>query len=244
MTTGFWFSHEVIESTNIHKAPSVILYSSITLFAVFLSFYYRKKYSYFVIDEKGIERKGNWYTLPFIGFDEIVKIEESRGEFFGKTSRFLHIELRNGEILEIYDFIFKYNDIRKILEKKQRIFSSPLLTGGYFVNFANENYQTLSEKLSEQSNQRDRIFGDPASIRSRVFEGIKRLICLIPVCTTDFYTKLIIDQSFGYDREIPLPLSYYSSAISLFVSMMVARYIYFYLFSYEKFSIPKHSPKF
>ncbi|WP_372368796.1 hypothetical protein [Candidatus Uabimicrobium sp. HlEnr_7] len=236
LITGFWFSSTVNQASSIHKTPSIVLYTLLVIFAVFISIYFRRKYSYFVLDSKGFERKGSWYSAPFVGFDEIQKIRESRGEFFGKESRYLNIELKNNEVIKIYDYVFGYDQLRALIEKqrKKKISQDAFLTHGHVHNFANENHDTLAQKLLQKSNIRDKVFGNPNNFYDSIVELGRRILCLLPVCITDFYLKIMIDTIFGKNKEQPTPLSYYSSFISLLVSIMVARYVYFNLFSYEK----------
>lgn len=247
LLTGFWFSKTVHNINSIHKTPSIVLYTLLIIFALYISIHFRRKYSYFVVDSKGLERKGSWYSVPFVGFDEIRTIRESRGEFFGKESRFLHIELKNNEIIKIYDYIFGYDELHRAIEKGigRKIRQDAFLTHGHVHNFAKENYTNLSQKLKAQSKKRDKVFGDPNNFYDNIMEIGRRMLCLLPVCATEFYLKMMIDAVFGRNKDVPTTLSFYSSFISLLISIMVARYVYFNLFSYEKgfryhFKVKKH----
>ncbi|WP_166825272.1 hypothetical protein [Thalassoroseus pseudoceratinae] len=157
--------------------------------------------------------------LRTFDLDEVDSAKESIGRMYGRTVRLVEVSDGRGWPVPVSECLFHYEQFKLTLASliRGRIETDPVLT------------ESLQKKVGDAWAERRKLF--PPATTAAQFAGRFgwRLICLLPVAFMDLlintFSVIILN---GLKRE---EWMVYSAPLSLLLSCLVARYVYFYLFT-------------
>jgi hypothetical protein len=154
-----------------------------------------------------------------VGLRQIAEARQSFGKFFGRLVRRIHVEDTKGEAVVLCDAIFNFDALRTFLVQ---------LLGKDIPHFPHEE-PVRTERVRVLWRERHDMF-PPTETLGDMFSRLSwRAVCLLPVAVVDVLIHLgsiLYLSKFQKDK-----LMVYSGPLSLLVSGLVARYVYYYMFS-------------
>ena len=157
--------------------------------------------------------------LRTFDLEELDSVRETIGRMYGRTVRQGEIADGRGWPVPVSECLFHYDQFKLTLASliRGRIETDPVLT------------EEAAEKIGNAWAERRELFPPATSAAQFIGRFGWRLICLLPVAFIDLlintFSIIILN---GLKRE---EWMVYSAPLSLLLSCMVARYVYFYLFT-------------
>jgi len=204
----------------MHANIAFTLYGVIASLLLALTIFYRRKYRRFVFrsddDHPGVSLHGKGRVFHLADVD---RIEEYLGSFFGRKARTVRIEDPQGWPLEIAESVVDYNGLKRLLAE---LAERPIEPARDFL-------PEEAEKVREIWEERHEMFPAPRDVSEAFQRVLWRGVCLLPVCVFDILLNAVV--SFSLDGLGRMEFRVYSAPLSLTLSGIVARYVYYYLFT-------------
>jgi len=144
---------------------------------------------------------------------------ESIGDFFGRPARLYVIQTAEGEQFSVFEALRGFDNLPAVLMR----------VGGPETVLSGEVIPEEREKLRRKWNERHTNFPKPEHAAEVVGRSSFRVMRLTPVAPVDVAINAALTVFFkkiGQDA-----LSVYAAPVGLGFSAIIARYVYYYLFS-------------
>ncbi|MEX2287988.1 MAG: hypothetical protein WD648_12915 [Planctomycetaceae bacterium] len=204
---------------NPHSVPAFIGYMLVVVLLLYFMLQHRRSYQTARLIDDG---EGNVslctrdLSLPL---ETVDRIDECVGRFFGRKARYLRIARASGDVVEFNDALYQYEELKVALTRlcTVDIRRDPAHSEGQY------------DKIRTAWARRHRVFSPnyawwPLNIASRLF-------CLVPVAFFDVMVTALMCMHLDVANQPDLAV--YVSAISLLLSAILSRYVYYYLFTSE-----------
>jgi hypothetical protein len=196
------------------------LFWCLSFLLVMLTLFHRCRYCTVTLGPGGMQHTFLSDRRCAVPFAEVERLRESRGWFFGRRARILEIGLWGQGRLRVSDFIRGYDELKAALAEA---------TGMQVESGAGGAWALA--RLKRRSADRERVFG-PVRALDLVLRIPSRVICLLPVMFVDLMMLALLQQGLSsYRPDYRGLLAVFGGVISLLVSAVAARFIYYYLFS-------------
>ncbi|QDT38654.1 hypothetical protein [Stratiformator vulcanicus] len=149
----------------------------------------------------------------------ISSVRESIGAFFGRPARCLHVQTIEGHQFDIYEAVRGFDNVPRLLTG----------VGAPRAVLSGEVIPEERDRLRQRWIDRQTNFPPPEHAADVLGRSAFRVMCLVPVATVDVAINAALTiflRRIGQDA-----LTVYAAPIGLAVSAVIARYVYYYLFS-------------
>ena len=204
---------------NPHYAVALALYGVLALLLVWLTLHARWRWCVITIEDETV--RGSLFGLERfrIRFLDVESIQERIGKFFGRRARRLTIRSFRHDPVEIADFIYDYERLKRLLGERW----------GRAVEQVGGTPEQW-EQLRERALKRKRVFGWPRPWRILLLIPV-RAVGLMPVLFVDLFFTLFIVFGFHGDPKGGDPRAVYAAPIALAAAALTARCVYYRLSS-------------
>jgi hypothetical protein len=202
-----------------HGPIALGLYALLTVWVLFQSLYYRLVWHSVVLRaDKGGELLLHAGARTFQVAD-IADARESLQGFFGRTARTVELADGRGWPVTVNESLVHYEHFKFALDS--------LLPEG--IRPASETDDARAARIAAAWQERHKLFPRAGSAREVVARLVWRIVCLLPVAVIDVMTSALSHVLLRRLRQLELMV--YSAPLSLLISCLIARYVYYYLFT-------------
>lgn len=208
---------------NWHVAIALVLYFGLVGWLLFITVRSRVLYHSATFRTRGMTTPEARNVELIVGrrslsLSELDFAVERRGRLYGRSVRQLSLSDGRENHAEVNDALLNYE-----------AFCTTLAELGCQIRRLDEELPEQAALIAEAWEDRHRVFPVPQTAMDVVLRLGWRIVCLIPVAAIDALISLV--TILFLSRLQQQQLMAYSAPLSLAASCMIARYLYFYLFS-------------
>lgn len=204
---------------NHHLPIALAAYGALALWLLGVTIYHRLMYHVVIVRSNEDGETTLQFGTYTIELSLIDGLDEEFTRFFGRSSRSIAVLDARGWRARIYEAVFGYDQLKDLLEQ---LTDNP-------VQPSREHEADAGMPIQKAWEERHEIFPVPDGLGDILGRLTWRAVCLIPVVVFDVVINALIILSLSGLRQQELMV--YSAPLSLVASSLVARFVYYYLFT-------------
>lgn len=204
---------------NPHVPAALAAYCGIGGGMIFLSVWYRIRYWNVRIsgacrEDLILHVHGRRYAVA-----ELDKMEVRIGSFFGRAARVLSLTDAQGSETEVCEAVVRFDDLQHVLAQ----------LSGKPARRSPRHLPAEFERLIAAWNERHKFIPEPQTAEEMLNRFGWRFVCVLPVAVFDVVINVAVILLLNRFQRMELMV--YSAPLSLLASGVIARYVYYYLFT-------------